>query len=83
MPKGGSKMQEQLMPKYIIIHDKKLNKMFSIFSKNMVDMKTGKLSYTDDNLTWMGETYPREKGMINYNGEWLPEGSKVFPWEQH
>ena len=33
-------MQEQLMPKYIIIHDKKLNKMFSIFSKNMVDMKT-------------------------------------------
>ena len=51
--------------------------------KHMVDMKTGKLSYTDNDITWMGETYPRQKGLINYNGEWLPEGSKDFPWEQH
>jgi len=46
-------------------------------------MKTGKLSYTDNNITWMGESYERKKGMINYNGKWAPEGSKDFPWEQH
>jgi hypothetical protein len=51
--------------------------------KHIVDIKTGKLSYTDNNITWMGEAYPRLKGMIKYNGEWLPEGDKNFPWEQH
>lgn len=51
--------------------------------KHLVDMKTGKLSYTDNDITWMGETYDRKKGMINYNGQWLPEGDKTFPWEQH
>ena len=51
--------------------------------KHLVDMKTGKLSYSDNDLTWMGETYERSKGMINYNGKWIPEGSKDFPWEQH
>ena len=51
--------------------------------KHLVDMKTGKLSYSDDNLTWMGETYERKKGMINYNGEWTPEGDRIFPWEQN
>ena len=51
--------------------------------KHLVDMKTGKLSYTDDDITWMGETHKRDKGHINYNGKWLPEGSREFPWEQH
>ena len=51
--------------------------------KHLVDMKTGKLSYTDNDITWMGESYERQKGMINYNGKWIPEGSKDFPWEQH
>jgi len=51
--------------------------------KHLVDMKTGKLSYTDDDITWMGETYKRDKGHIRYNGKWLPEGSREFPWEQH
>ena len=51
--------------------------------KHLIDMKTGKLAYTDDSLTWMGDTYERQKGMINYNGKWLPEGSRDFPWEQH
>ena len=50
---------------------------------HIVDMKTGKLSYTDNTITWMGETHEREKGMINYNGEWKPEGDGSFPWEQH
>ena len=50
--------------------------------KHMVDMKTGKLSYTDNDITWMGETYPRQKGKILFNNEWIPEGSKDFPWEK-
>jgi hypothetical protein len=51
--------------------------------KHLIDMKIGKLAYTDDSLTWMGEKYERNKGMINYNGKWLPEGSRDFPWEKH
>jgi hypothetical protein len=51
--------------------------------KHLVDMKTGKLAYTDNDITWMGETHERKNGKINYKGEWLPEGDKSFPWEQH
>ena len=51
--------------------------------KHMVDMQTGKLEYDDESITWMGEKYERHRGMINYNGEWLPEGSTEFPWEKH
>ena len=51
--------------------------------KHLVDMKVGKLAYTDNDITWMGESYERKKGKINYNGEWLPEGSLDFPWEKH
>jgi hypothetical protein len=51
--------------------------------KHLVDMKTGKLAYTDDDITWMGESYSRKNGKINFEGKWLPEGSKDFPWEQH
>ena len=50
---------------------------------HVTDMKVGKLAYTDDDITWMGESYDRKKGKINYNGEWLPEGDTTFPWEQH
>ena len=51
--------------------------------KHIVDMKTGKLAYTDDTITWMGETHERYEGFINYKGQWLPEGDRTFPWEQH
>ena len=51
--------------------------------KHLVDMKVGKLAYTDNDITWMGESYERKKGNINYQGEWLPEGDSTFPWEQH
>jgi len=51
--------------------------------QHLVDMKVGKLAYTDDDITWMGEKYERKQGKINYNGEWLPEGSLDFPWEKH
>ena len=51
--------------------------------RHMVDMKTGKLAYTDNDITWMGESYERKNGKIKYNGKWSPEGSTDFPWEQH
>ena len=49
---------------------------------HMTDMKTGKLGYTDEEITYMGETFPRHKGHILYENQWLPEGSKEFPWER-
>lgn len=51
--------------------------------KHLVDMKTGKLSYTDEKITWMGESYDRKDGHIEFEGKWVPEGSREFPWEQH
>ena len=49
---------------------------------HMKDMKTGKLGYTDNTITWNGNTYERKDGKINYQGEWKLEGDKSFPWEQ-
>ena len=51
--------------------------------QHVVDMKVGKLAYTDDDITWMGEKYERKNGKIKYFGNWIPEGDKSFPWEQH
>ena len=51
--------------------------------RHLVDMKVGKLAYTDNDITWMGETYERKNGKINFNGKWLPEGTREFPWEKH
>ena len=45
--------------------------------------KTGKLSYTDNTITWDGNEHKRHRGMIEYDGKWLPEGSDEFPWEKH
>ena len=49
---------------------------------HQTDMKIGKLAYDDNYIKWNGRVYERKNGMINYNGEMLPEGSKEFPWEQ-
>jgi len=49
---------------------------------HQTDMKIGKLAYNDNYIKWNGETYERKNGMINYNGEMIPEGSKEFPWEK-
>ena len=49
---------------------------------HQTDMKIGKLAYDDNYIKWNGRIYERKNGMINYNGEMLPEGSKEFPWEQ-
>tara|TARA_R110000765_G_scaffold188920_1_gene294304 strand:+ start:41 stop:433 length:393 start_codon:yes stop_codon:yes gene_type:complete len=49
---------------------------------HQTDMKLGKLKYTDSSITWNGETHARQDGMIQYNDQWFPEGSKDFPWEK-
>ena len=49
---------------------------------HMTDMKVGKLAYDDNFIKWNGEIYERKDGKILYNDEWVPEGSKDFPWEK-
>jgi hypothetical protein len=49
---------------------------------HMTDMKVGKLAYNDDYIKWNGKTYERKDGMINYEGQMIPEGDKSFPWEK-
>lgn len=49
---------------------------------HMTDMKVGKLAYDDDFIKWNGEIYPRKDGKIFYQEQWVPEGSKDFPWEK-
>ena len=49
---------------------------------HQTDMKLGKLAYSDNHIKWNGDTYQRKDGMINYNGKWITEGSKDFPWEK-
>lgn len=73
---GSIFISEKLKPgseqeKHVLMHE----------MVHIKDMKLGKLSYNDDYIKWNGDIYPRKNGMINYNGEILPEGSKEFPWE--
>ena len=49
---------------------------------HMTDMKIGKLAYDDNYIKWNGEIYDRKDGHIFYNDQWMPEGSKDFPWEK-
>jgi len=49
---------------------------------HQTDMKLGKLAYDDNFIKWNGEIYDRKNGKIFYNNEWVPEGSKDFPWEK-
>ena len=46
------------------------------------DMKVGKLAYSDSAVKWNGEIYDRKDGHILYQDQWVPEGSKDFPWEK-
>jgi len=49
---------------------------------HLTDMKLGKLAYNDDYIKWNGNIYERKNGMINYEGQMMPEGDKSFPWEK-
>jgi len=65
--KPGSKQERE-----VVNHEK----------KHAQDMSSGKLAYTDNDITYMGKKYPRKDGKIKYNGKWSEEGSKSFPWEK-
>ena len=45
-------------------------------------MKTGELGYGEDYVRWRGKTYPRKDGKIKYDGKWMIEGHRDFPWEK-
>ena len=45
-------------------------------------MKTGELDYGTDFVRWRGKTYPRKDGKIKYDGKWMIEGHRNFPWEK-
>jgi len=53
--------------------------------RHATDMKIGKLAYSDDDVTYNGETFAREtrngKDMIKVDGEWKEAGDTGFPWE--
>tara|TARA_R110002167_G_C12440967_1_gene630825 strand:+ start:102 stop:479 length:378 start_codon:yes stop_codon:yes gene_type:complete len=49
---------------------------------HMTDMKTGKLSYTDDMIMWNGNNYARlDDGKIMFEGKKYNEGDPRLPWE--
>jgi len=53
--------------------------------RHATDMKIGKLAYSDDDITYNGEVFPREtrngKDMIKVDGKWKEAGDTGFPWE--
>jgi len=63
----------------VISHEEIHVKQFKKFEKS--NGRKG-LDYSDKHVTWNGEKYPRKNGKIKYNGKWIMEGSKSFPWEQ-
>ena len=65
--KPGSKQEKE-----VIAHE----------GKHAKDMSSGKLGYGDDHVRYNGKSYHRENGKIKYNGKWIDEGSKEFPWEK-
>ena len=53
--------------------------------RHATDMKLGKLAYSDDDITYNGDVFPREtrsgKDMIKVDGKWKEAGDTGFPWE--
>ena len=53
--------------------------------RHATDMKLGKLAYSDNDITYNGDVFPREtrggKDMIKVDGKWKEAGDTGFPWE--
>ena len=78
---GTIYMNEALTPN-TSLHDETLNHEM----KHMTDLKTGKLSYSDNAVYYDGESYPRSEDglMIQVKGKWYETGDKKnLPWENH
>ena len=53
--------------------------------RHATDMKLGKLAYSDNDITYNGEVFPRKtingRDMIKVDGQWKEAGDSGFPWE--
>jgi len=86
LPKGT---HGEAVSKNEIVIDKDIKKGSKFYKqvkaheeKHCEEMASGRIAYGDDWVRSDGKTYPRKDGHIKYNGQWLPEGDKSFPWEQ-
>ena len=75
----NNKIKDPKQIEQVISHEEIHIYQFDKFRKS--NGKKG-LDYSDKHVTWNGEKYPRKNGKIKYNGKWIMEGSKSFPWEQ-
>ena len=75
----NNKVENPVQLKEVIKHEKAHVDQFKKFEKS--NGRKG-LNYNDKYVMWNGNKYPRKNGKIKYNGKWINEGSKVFPWEK-
>jgi hypothetical protein len=75
----NNKIKDPKQVEKVISHEEVHVKQFKKFEKS--NGKKG-LDYNDKYVTWNGKKYPRKDGKIKYNGKWINEGSKIFPWEK-
>jgi len=75
----NNKVKDKKQLEEIISHEEVHVKQFKKFEKS--NGKKG-LDYNDKYVTWDGNKYPRKNGKIKYNGKFISEGSKIFPWEK-
>ena len=75
----NNKIKDPKQMEEVISHEEVHVQQFKRFQKS--NGKTG-LDYNDKYVMWNGKKYPRKNGKIKYNGKWIAEGSKIFPWEK-
>ena len=75
----NNKIKDPKQVEEVISHEEVHIQQFKKFEKS--NGRKG-LDYNDKYVTWNGQKYPRKNGKIKYNGKWIIEGSKSFPWEQ-
>ena len=75
----NSKIKDPKQMEEVISHEQVHVDQFDKFKKS--NGKTG-LDYNDKYVMWNGKKYPRKDGKIKYNGKFISEGSKIFPWEK-
>ena len=75
----NNKIKDPKQVEEVISHEEVHVKQFKEFEKS--NGKKG-LDYSDKHVAWNGKKYSRKNGKIKYNGKWIKEGSKNFPWEK-
>ena len=75
----NNKIKDPKQMDEVISHEEVHVQQFKKFEKS--NGKKG-LDYNDKYVMWNGKKYPRKNGKIKYNGKFISEGSKIFPWEK-